>query len=77
MLAIIDVPATGERIAELMALNKISSSEIADVMGFTSATAVNRWKKGASCPSIDHLVMLASLFGVKVDDVIRVRWEEV
>ena len=66
----IDMSATGARIRALRESAGIRISDIQDACGGISATAVCKWQRGDSVPSIDNLVILASIFGVRLDDII-------
>ena len=57
----IDMVATGKRIRELRDNVGMSTRDIADVFGFQNQTAVFKWMKGTSLPTVDNLVILADL----------------
>ena len=65
----IDVAATGKRIMELRESSGISARELTDMMGLT-IQAYYRWVHGDVLPTVDNLVILADIFGVKMDDII-------
>lgn len=66
----IDMVATGERIRELREASGMRISDVQDACGGISATAVCKWQRGDAVPSIDNLVILASIFSVRIDDII-------
>ena len=45
-------------------------SDLQAVLGFNTPQAIFKWIRGDSLPSVDNLVILASVFGVKVDDIL-------
>ena len=65
----IDVDATGKRIMELRKRSGLSAKELTDMMGLT-IQAYYRWVYGYTLPTVDNLVVLADIFGVKMDDII-------
>lgn len=72
-LPIIDMEATGQNIKRFREQSGISISDLQDVFGFNHPQSIYRWQCGLSLPTIDNLVILASLFGVTVDEIIATR----
>ena len=72
-LPFIDVEATGRKIDELRKEKGYSVKDIQETMGFSSPQAVYNWLWGQSVPSTDSLVILAYIFGVKLDDIIVIK----
>lgn len=72
----IDMTATGNRIRELRDRNRLSTRDIADVLGFNNPTAVFKWMRGDTLPTVDNLVILADLFGVTINDILVIRRNE-
>ena len=60
---------TGERIKEIRKQQNMTLQDVCDICGITKM-AVCKWQKGISLPTIDNLVILASVWGMKVDDII-------
>ena len=69
-MAMINMVATGNRIAELRDAAGLDNTDIADALGLTTRNAIYRWLNGSALPSIDNLVVLAEMFGVRLDDII-------
>lgn len=69
-MPVIDVKATGERISELKDAAGMSVKDIQKIMGFASPYPVYKWINGKNLPTLDNLIALAELFGVKMDDII-------
>ena len=69
-MPVIDVKATGERISELKNAAGMSVKDIQKIMGFASPYPVYKWINGKNLPTLDNLIALAELFGVKMDDII-------
>lgn len=70
MLPVIDIEKTGERIKELQANSGLTCVQMQDYFGFNTPQAIYKWRGGKAIPTIDNLVILACLFGVKLDDII-------
>lgn len=67
---VINLTETGKNIKKLRKAAGISVSDIQDVMGFNTPVAIYKWQKGDSLPSVDNLVILASILGVSVDEIL-------
>ena len=65
----INFEKTGERIQELRLERGLTVRQVADALGIVRASYY-KWVWGTSLPTVDNLVMLADIFGVKVDDII-------
>ena len=70
MLPVIDLVKTGNNIKSLLAQNKISVTKLQDILGFTSPQAIYKWFWGQSLPSVDNLVILASILHVSIEDIL-------
>lgn len=60
---------TGERIQQLRTERGLTAGQVTDALGI-SRSAYYRWVWGDSLPTVDNLVMLSDIFGVKIDDII-------
>ena len=69
----IDAAATGRNMVALRNAAGLTTMDIANAMGFTSRNAIYRWFSGDSLPALDNIVVLADLFGVRVDDILVTR----
>ena len=70
MLPVIDLVKTGNNIKSLLAQNNISVIQLQDILGFTSPQAIYKWFWGQSLPSVDNLVILASILHVSIEDIL-------
>lgn len=70
MIPMINLIETGQNIARLRCEAGMSVRDIQDIMGFTNPQAIYKWQHGECLPAIDNLVILASIFGVTVDDIL-------
>ncbi len=66
----IDMVKTGQNIVALRKRAGLTVKNLQDVFGFGTPQAIYKWQKGTALPTIDNLVVLAALFGVKVDDIL-------
>lgn len=68
-MATIDMIATGQNIHDMRVKAGMTIKDVQDACGITS-TSVCNWQKGKSVPTIDNLVILASIWNVMIDDII-------
>ena len=66
----IDMVATGKNIERLRKNAGISVRDLQDVFGFGTPQAIYKWQHGTALPTIDNLVVLASVLGVRIDDIL-------
>ena len=66
----IDMAGTGQNIAKLRVRNGFSVKQLQDIFGFATPQAIYKWQHGTALPTIDNLVVLATLFHVHVDDIL-------
>ena len=69
-IPVIDVTATGINIARLRANAGLTVKDLQDVFGFNTPQAIYKWQRGTALPTVDNLVVLAAVFGVRLDDII-------
>lgn len=69
----IDLKSTGEKIATLMEETGTSKQDIVEAVGLTTTNAIYKWVNGMSLPTIDHLVILADVLGVTLDELLVCR----
>ena len=66
----IDLALTGANIVKLRKSAGLSVADIQIVFGFNSPQAIYKWQSGAALPTVDNLIVLAALFGVRIDDIL-------
>ena len=69
-IPVIDVTATGTNIARLRANAGLTVKDLQDVFGFNTPQAIYKWQRGTALPTVDNLVVLAAVFGVRIDDIL-------
>lgn len=60
----------GARLAELRRENGLSQEELAAKLGL-SRQAVSKWERAESSPDTDNLIALANLYGVSLDELLK------
>ena len=68
-MPVVDMIATGKNIKNMRKAFGVSVADIQDACGI-SAAAISKWQKGKAIPSVDNLVILAAIFGVKIDEIV-------
>ncbi len=66
----INMIKTGEKITELRKKSGLSVRQLQEIFGFATPQAIYKWQKGVTLPTIDNLVVLATLFNVRVEDIL-------
>lgn len=66
----VDLALTGANIANLRKAAGLSVHDLQMVFGFNSPQAIYKWQNGAALPTVDNLIVLAALFGVRIDDIL-------
>lgn len=66
----INMVATGRNIARLREKAGLSVRDLQEVFGFTTPQAIYKWQHGVAMPTIDNLVVLASVLEVSMDEII-------
>lgn len=66
----IDMVRTGQNINRLRKLAGVSVKELQAVFGFATPQAIYKWQHGTALPTIDNLVVLAAVLGVRIDDIL-------
>ena len=62
----------GTMIATLRKEHNMTQLQLAEKMGVTDK-AVSKWERDLSCPDVDSLPRLAEIFGITVDEMLRLR----
>lgn len=69
-MATIDMVATGANIKKIMKDKKMKVVDMQNIMGFNTPQAIYKWFRGDAMPSIDNMVIMASVLGIRIDDII-------
>ena len=66
----IDMVATGRNIAKMRQNAGLTVKDLQIFFGFATPQAIYKWQAGDALPTVDNLLVLASILGVKMDDII-------
>ena len=66
----INMIKTGEKITEHRKKSGLSVRQLQEIFGFATPQAIYKWQQGVTLPAIDNLVVLATLFNVRVEDIL-------
>lgn len=69
-IPVIDMTATGRNITRLRINAGITVKDLQDIFGFNTPQAIYKWQRGTALPTVDNLVALAAIFGVRIDDIL-------
>ena len=69
-IPVIDMTATGINISRLRVNAGLTVKDLQDIFGFSTPQAIYKWQRGTALPTVDNLVVLAAVFGVKIDDIL-------
>ena len=69
-LPAVNMDATGKRIELLRKSAGISVRQLQEIFGFGTPQAVYKWQRGDALPTVDNLVILAAVLGVKIDEIL-------
>ena len=69
-IPMINMEKTGMNITILRKKSGFSVRQLQDIFGFGTPQAIYKWQQGLTLPTIDNLVVLAALLGVKIDDIL-------
>lgn len=71
-MLMVNTKATGQNINNLRLAAGMTVKDMQEVFGFTTPQAIYKWIHGSSMPTIDNLVVLASIFNVTMDSIVIV-----
>ncbi len=66
----IDSTATGINIVRLRQRMGLTVQDLQNVFGFSTPQAIYKWQRGTALPTLDNLVVLASVFGTTLDAIV-------
>ena len=69
-IPVINMTATGNNITRLRINAGLTVKDLQDIFGFSTQQAIYKWQRGTALPTVDNLVVLAAVFGVKIDDIL-------
>ena len=66
----IDMQATGKRIQTLRKNCGVTVEQLCEMLQLAAPRAIYKWQRGDTLPTLDNLIMLASIFGTTMDNII-------
>lgn len=69
-IPMIDMVRTGQNINRLRKSAGVSVKDLQEVFGFNSPQAIYKWQHGTTLPTIDNMVVLAKVLGVRIDEIL-------
>ncbi len=70
MIPIIDMSGTGRNITVLRKKAGLTVKDLQRIFGFGTPQAIYKWQQGVAMPTIDNLVVLASVFDTSIEDIL-------
>ena len=67
---VLDLDATGTKIKTLMKQRGITPRQLQILLNFPYVQTVYNWFAGKNMPTLDNLVVLASVFGTTLDAIV-------
>ena len=67
---VIDMAETGRNILRLRKKRGMTVRDLQAYFGFEEPQAIYKWQQGASLPTVDNLVVLASVFDVPMEQIL-------
>ena len=62
--------ATGNNISQMRRRAGMTVQDLQNIFGFSSPQAIYTWQRGEAMPTIDNLVILASVFDTTMDAIV-------
>lgn len=73
-MTIIDLYETGGKLRAQRLKNGMSAAYVSDALGLSTRTALYKWEKGDSLPTVDHLLDLMHIYKCSLDDLVVYKW---
>ena len=70
VLPSINMAATGNNITQMRRRAGMTVQDLQNIFGFSSPQAIYKWQRGEAMPTIDNLVILASVFDTTMDAIV-------
>ena len=70
ILPSIDMRATGDNIMRMRRRMGMTVQDLQNIFGFSTPQAIYKWQRGTAMPTLDNLVVLATVFGTTMDAIV-------
>lgn len=75
-MPIVNLAMTGANIRAIRKQRGLSVKNLQDIFGFATPQAIYKWQQGVTLPTVDNLVVLASIFGVPMEKILVIEVEQ-
>ena len=72
----VNLAMTGANIRAIRKQRGLSVKDLQDIFGFATPQAIYKWQQGVTLPTVDNLVVLASVFGVPMEKILVIVVEQ-
>ena len=72
----VNLTMTGANIRAIRKQRGLSVKDLQDIFGFATPQAIYKWQQGVTLPTVDNLVVLASIFGVPMEKILVIEVEQ-
>ena len=72
----VNLAMTGANIRAIRKQRGLSVKDLQDIFGFATPQAIYKWQQGVTLPTVDNLVVLASVFGVPMEKILVIEIEQ-
>ena len=75
-MPIVNLAMTGANIRAIRKQRGLSVKDLQDIFGFATPQAIYKWQQGVTLPTVDNLVVLASVFGIPMEKILVIEGEQ-
>ena len=72
----VNLAMTGANIRAIRKQRGLSVKDLQDIFGFATPQAIYKWQQGVTLPTVDNLVVLASVFDVPMEKILVIEMEQ-
>lgn len=72
----VNLAMTGANIRAIRKQRGLSVKDLQDIFGFATPQAIYKWQQGVTLPTVDNLVVLASVFDVPMEKILVIEVEQ-
>ena len=72
----VNLAMTGANIRAIRKQRGLSVKDLQDIFGFATPQTIYKWQQGVTLPTVDNLVVLASIFGVPMEKILVIEVEQ-
>jgi len=69
-MPVVNMAMTGENIRAMRRARGPSVKDLQQIFGFGTPQAIYKWQQGTALPTVDNLVLLASVFEVPMEKIL-------